>query len=106
MVFGKMNNLNVLYEEFEPNGLIYNTNDKDKKIFKNRYWIQWWNKENFDWQFFENEEDLFKFVREFFEEDRIFNSVADILNYEKELKTIDNGKHIVLTECDYVAFDE
>ena len=58
-------NLSVLYEEFEPNDMIFNTNDVERVFFKNKYWLQWWNEDLFDWELFESDEDLFEFVNTF-----------------------------------------
>ena len=85
-------NLNAMVDEFEPNYSIYQTNDKDRRFFKDKYWIKSGIKVEFEddyifdenWDFFENEEEVIKFVKEFSEDDRI-STMEDVLNYINEL---------------------
>lgn len=94
-------NLNVIVDEFSPVTDLYQTNDKDRRFFKDKYMIisgKFTKDEYGDgytcnpyWDFFENEEDLIKFVREFSEDDKI-NNMEDVLNYIKELDDIQEEK--------------
>ena len=95
-------NLSVLYEEFEPNNIIYNTNDIERVFFKNKYWLQWWNEDLFGWEFFESDEELFEFVNKFSDDGSVFYTLDELNDYIKKLDEADSGKYLVLKPISYV----